>query len=317
MPNYSTDEIPINDEIFLRRNSHLRDEYFVPTVYETYLKIVKPPRKPLNLYIQQLQEESITREELLKLIRQLPEFKQLWRIDDSNREFRLTDAAFIEKTFVLKVEDFVAEAYRTYLKREPDGGRHNGYIKLIRENNLSRDQFLGAIRQSPEFNMLWRLAPVAVDDSVIDEVEEVQNITGDSNNKKSGEKESYSEKFTQEITGSLNFYIQKWEKIHPKKIKDEDFLAVTSVLEDTDFLQTVYRVYFKRDIDRNGLDVWLGHLINEKSKRGSVLRMLRMSQEYKNKWNSGLDNFINSLLQKLAKLKNCYFNVVLKFMGRM
>ena len=119
MPNYSTDEFPINDEIFLRRNN-MKDEYFVLTVYKTYLKIINPQQKEVNLYIKKLQEESITREELLRLIRQLPEFKQLWKIDDGNREFRLTDAAFIEKTFVFKVEDFVAEAYRTYLKREPD-----------------------------------------------------------------------------------------------------------------------------------------------------------------------------------------------------
>lgn len=45
MNHNSNHNIPVNDDVFIKNNSHLKDKYFIEEVYKTYLKITDPKKK--------------------------------------------------------------------------------------------------------------------------------------------------------------------------------------------------------------------------------------------------------------------------------
>lgn len=303
-------QIPTKDDVFLKQNYHLKDRYFVEEVYNTYLKITQPKKKDINIFIEQLEESEITREQLLKSIRNLPEFKQLWKIEDSNRVFKLTDVAFLQKTFILKVEDFVVEVYRTYLKREPDKDGKNSYIKDIRDNRITRQDFLEVIRRSQEFNNFWKVE----EEELLNE-NEVKEISSNLAEIQAKTKIS-SEDFLRN-SGVLDSYLATIENIHPKKIKDQEFLDFTYNLNDEDFLKCLYKVYLKRNLDPTGKIGWSKFLINEKFRRALLLNDLKRSDEFKEKWHSFMDNLIINFLPQIKKCKRNYLDIVYGFFNRL
>lgn len=256
--------------------------------------------------MQQLKESTITREEVLKATRNLPEFKQLWKIEDSNIEFKLTDLAFLEKTFILKVEDFVAEAYRTYLKREPDEDGKNIYIKDIRDNRITRKDLLETIRKSQEFNSIWKVG--------LEEIS-INEDKGEETSSNLVEIEA-KEDFIRD-SGVLNSYLATIENTHPKKIRDQEFLDFTNNLSDEDFLKCVYKVYLKRSLDPVGLVCWSEFLMNEKFRRSLFLNDLKRSYEFKEKWYSFLDNLKINLILQIKKCKQNYLDIVYRFFDRL
>ncbi|WP_293142443.1 DUF4214 domain-containing protein [Okeania sp. SIO3I5] len=281
-------KIPIVDELFLEKNRHFTDEYFVLEVFKVYLKDTELKAGKQKLYIQQLCQGSMTRQELLESIQELPEFKQLWQIKNEEKIFKLTDVAFINKTFLLKLEDFVIETYRTYLKREPDDEGKNKYIKEIQNNQISREEFLMMLRQSEEFKSIWKVPEKA---SQIDEFDSQQTI-GDFSKMKIEEKNG---EFTDFIanSGILNDYLTQIADISPKKIQDQEFIDLTYNITDDYFLQLVYKIYLHRDIDSLGLQSWSEYLMNDKFRRPLFLKELRISKEFRDKWNS--HSWINNL----------------------
>jgi hypothetical protein len=310
MRSYSSNQIPVNDDKFLQKHCHLKDEHFVEEVYKTYLKINQPKQKDKNMYIKQLKESNLTREQLLKLIRGLPEFKQLWNIEDTNGQFKLTDAAFLQKTFIMKVENFVREAYCTYLKREPDEEGRNRYIKEIQNNVITREQFLVTIRKSQEFKLVWNITKV---ESSIDGEEDDKNT--DSREVQTNAEELSSECFLTD-SGILNAYLATLQNTNPKNINDQEFIDFTSKISDQDFLQCVYKIYLHRDIDSIGLAGWSEYLMNDRFRRALFLKDFRRSAEFQSKWNSTIDNLKADLTQRVRKCKDKYSNAIYKFLGQ-
>ncbi|MCG5060485.1 MAG: DUF4214 domain-containing protein [Limnoraphis sp. WC205] len=312
MNSASSNQIPVNDDLFIKRNSHFENRYFLEEVYKTYLKISQPKERELNTYLNQLEEGAITREQLLQSIRNLPEFKHLWKIEDSSRSFKLTDAAFLEKTFIMKVENFVEEVYRTYLKREADEAGKNSYVEGIKNNRITREELLRIIRQSGEFNTIWEEAKeeIATGD---DEVEEKNHNLAETREIKV-KKGLVSEDFLSD-SGVLASYLATIEKIYPKKVKDREFLEFTNNISDEDFLRCAYKIYLKRELDPIGLAGWSEYLMNERFRREILLKELKRSQEFKSKWNSPLDNFKIDLSLRFKKCKESYSNMVYKFFG--
>jgi tetratricopeptide (TPR) repeat protein len=66
----------------------------------------------------------------------------------------LNDNAFLRATNQLNDEGFVKEAYRAYLKREPEAGAKESYPRAIGDGALSRKMFISNVRHSREFQVL-------------------------------------------------------------------------------------------------------------------------------------------------------------------
>ncbi|UNU24589.1 glycosyltransferase [Microcoleus vaginatus] len=73
-------QLPVfKDEAFLQQTEGLNDGLFLEVAYETYLKR-KPDKEGKNHHIQDLGNGSRTRQDLLTILRQSPEFESLWKL---------------------------------------------------------------------------------------------------------------------------------------------------------------------------------------------------------------------------------------------
>lgn len=67
------------------------------------------------------------------------------------------DETFLQETYSLNDGDFLEVAYRTYLKRNPDKEGKNNHIQDLQNNQRTRQELLTIMRESPEFETLWKL----------------------------------------------------------------------------------------------------------------------------------------------------------------
>ncbi|MEG4043675.1 glycosyltransferase [Microcoleus sp. Pol17_C1] len=73
-------QLPVfKDEAFLQETEGLNDGLFLEVAYETYLKR-KPDKEGKNHHIHDLGNGSRTRQDLLTILRQSPEFESLWKL---------------------------------------------------------------------------------------------------------------------------------------------------------------------------------------------------------------------------------------------
>jgi glycosyltransferase involved in cell wall biosynthesis len=70
---------------------------------------------------------------------------------------QINDAEFLQETESLNDGDFLDVAYHAYLKRDPDREGKETYIQFLRDGSFTRQQFLCEMRDSPEFEALWKL----------------------------------------------------------------------------------------------------------------------------------------------------------------
>lgn len=91
--------------------------------------------------LEQIMKIRITRE-LAQAKVQLPVFK---------------DEAFLQETEGLNEGLFLEVAYETYLKRKPDKEGKNHHIQDLGNGSRTRQDLLTILRQSPEFESLWKL----------------------------------------------------------------------------------------------------------------------------------------------------------------
>jgi hypothetical protein len=214
-------------------------------------------------------------------------------------EFYTTDEEFLQNTFTLEVEYFIDETYRTYLKREPDEAGKNSYVQLIRTNEIDRAQLLMSIRQSSEFKSLWS-TPEENNSEEQNKINE-QGANVDSENIPENSQELQSENQPNEIRNWRD-YVSVLAGMNPKKIVDENFINMTSTLNDMDFLRAVYYIYLQRDADLSGLGYWSTYLKDDQFRRSIFLSDMRRSEEFKLKWSSSLDKIKSCVFSKLKKL---------------
>lgn len=152
MKDYINSKTMLNDETFDQKTRGLVDEDFLQQTYQAYLNR-EPDKTGKSTWLQQLSTKNISRLELLAKIRESEEFQSLWNRQSS---IHLKDETFLENNLNLSHESFLREAYQLYLKREPDRDGLNSYLKLLDQKKISRQQFLNSIRQSSEFQFLWK-----------------------------------------------------------------------------------------------------------------------------------------------------------------
>jgi glycosyltransferase involved in cell wall biosynthesis len=69
---------------------------------------------------------------------------------------QIDDAEFLQETDSLNDGAFLQLAYHAYLKRELDIGGKETYLQLLHDGKFSRQEFLNNMRNSPEFESLWK-----------------------------------------------------------------------------------------------------------------------------------------------------------------
>lgn len=151
MNNQITNKNQLNDSTFYEKTKDLTDEKFLQETYKTYLRR-EPDKIGKSTWLRELSNKNITRLEILAKIRESEEFQSLWNSLSS----QLNDEVFLQNNLNKTHESFLREAYQSYLKRDADLGGLNNYLNLLNRKKISRQQFLNSIRQSPEFQFLWK-----------------------------------------------------------------------------------------------------------------------------------------------------------------
>ncbi|MFM9266341.1 glycosyltransferase [Tychonema sp. BBK16] len=67
------------------------------------------------------------------------------------------DESFLQETDSLNNSGFLDAAYRAYLKREADRDGKQNYLQAFDDGKITRQQLLDAIRNSSEFESVWKL----------------------------------------------------------------------------------------------------------------------------------------------------------------
>lgn len=156
-----------------------------------------------------------------------------------------------------------------------------------------------SIRQSSEFKSLWS-TPEENNSEEQNKINE-QGANVDSENIPENSQELQSENQPNEIRNWRD-YVSVLAGMNPKKIVDENFINMTSTLNDMDFLRAVYYIYLQRDADLSGLGYWSTYLKDDQFRRSIFLSDMRRSEEFKLKWSSSLDKIKSCVFSKLKKL---------------
>lgn len=151
MNNQISNKNQLNDSTFYEKTKDLIDEEFLQQTYKIYLGR-EPDAIGKSTWLRQLRTKNITRLELLAKIRDSEEFQSLWNSPSS----QLNDEFFLENNLNKTHESFIQEVYQTYLKREADIDGLNNSLNLLNQKKISRQQLLNSIRESSEFQFLWK-----------------------------------------------------------------------------------------------------------------------------------------------------------------
>lgn len=142
----------LNDQAFYDKTQSLVDEEFLKQIYKIYLRR-EPDTIGKSTWLGQLRTKNITRLEVLQKIRESEEFDILW---NTRYSIQPNDEVFLQNNLNLGNESFLRKTYQSYLKREPDINGLNHYVSLLSQKKISRQQFLNSLRQSSEFQFLWK-----------------------------------------------------------------------------------------------------------------------------------------------------------------
>ena len=282
------------------RQTILRDELSVP-VMEEIAATVEPIVEPKE------EIEPIERSESITLIElEISPVELVTQQLQSN--FALEDEQFLQQTATLSDEDFIKQLYLTYLQREADPDGLAGNLTQL-QNNVSRHEILYGIRTSEEAaNIFVELTASLDNNSFIDfayiyyrKQELPSTKDRDLKALEAGQirqtilrecpplmstvavEETTSmppvvKVVEPEIIPSLSPLEQLLQDL---SIEDRDFVAQTEHLSDRDFVGHIYRIFFRREADTNGLASHSQQLEQGVS-RWEILYDLRTSQEAAN-----------------------------------
>ncbi len=133
------------DNIFFRITNCLDDRTFLDIAYDIYLD----PQFHLKKRPEDLQalSQGGSRQEVFNSIKQFQELTV--SLQNLAADYYQEDLEFLSKTDSLNEEEFVAELYRTFLKREADPGGLKSHSEQL-HNGIARSEILQAVRTSGE-----------------------------------------------------------------------------------------------------------------------------------------------------------------------
>ncbi len=134
-------------KLFLQMNSSVDDLTFINNVYLTYLKR-EADEEGRDNYLQQLNQGTLTREDLLEIIVNSEESKLAQAAPLSELE------QFLQSNVHLGNGSFVTNVYQFFLNRYPDDEGQANYLIQLEQNLITRQELVETIMASEEYQLL-------------------------------------------------------------------------------------------------------------------------------------------------------------------
>lgn len=141
-------------KLFLQMNASVDDLSFINNVYLTYLKR-EPDEEGRDNYLQQLNQGTLTREDLLEIIVNSEESKLAQAAPLSELE------QFLQSNAYLGNGSFVTNVYQFFLNRYPDDEGQANYVVQLEQNLITRQELVETIMASEEYQLLQMAAQSA------------------------------------------------------------------------------------------------------------------------------------------------------------
>ena len=298
------------DRVFVRVIDCLDDKTFIDIVHRVYLN--QENHKSRRKQDLTALKNGISRSEVLEKLKQ---FQQLQTtLQNLQQDYYQEDREFLAKTQHLSDEDYIKTLYQTFLKRAVDQGGLDSFIhKII--HGASRQDILYRIRTCEEAaNVFVDQLTRGLDNSTFIEVAYLtfrkqkltpqqkardlqilesgqirqtilRNFEQSTVNKRQKVKPQAKNKTSNHLKPATS-NLSTRERI-TKELKqdfsqeDQVFLENTKQLSDRDFVKKLYRTFFKREADPQGLESHVQQLKHQVS-RWEILYTLRTSQEAAN-----------------------------------
>jgi hypothetical protein len=227
-------------------------------------------------------------------------------LEQLQSNFALEDESFLAQTIHLSHGDFIQQLYLTYLKREADPNGLAGNLQQL-NNGVARLEILYGLRTSEEAANIFVDLTSRVDNASFVELaykyyrkQELQ-ASQQTQDLKSLELGAIRQTILRNCPPLVSSVEAETEAIIPiiepeapslslspleqlladLKIEDRDFINQTEGLTHQEFIQQVYRIFFRREADTEGLTSHAEQL-NQGVSRWEILYDLRTSQEAAN-----------------------------------
>lgn len=189
---------------------------------------------------------------------------------------------FLQETFDLEDTDFVREVFNTYLKRWLQPKDVTEVEKILREGFKSRLKFLVEfICPSLEFQELCQWWASTSEDDIYWRMGKLLAQQGRRNEAIAAYRQALKPKFDSVFADEDSEKPVILPAIDSFPPEDEEFLELTANLSDADFIQAVYREYFKRNLDNQGVNHLLKIFYESFPQRSEfIAKFIRPSQEF-------------------------------------
>ena len=242
------------DSKFLTKTQHLNDEDYVKTLYQTFLKRTADPGG-LDSCIQKM-IHGTSRQDILYSLRTCEEAANVF-VDQLTRS--LDNSTFVEVAYLaFRKQKFTPQQKAKDLEILESGKIRQTILRNFDQSTVAKQQ-----KAKPQEPIKPQVKTNSSDDDFSQSVSHL----------------SPRERVTQELKDN---FLQE----------DREFLKNTKQLSDQDFIKKLYRTFFKREADPQGLESHVQQLKHQVS-RWEILYTLRTSQEAANiflKLTAQLDN---------------------------
>ena len=209
----------------------------------------------------------------------------------------LENEVFLRETSHLDDLNFVKQLYQAFLRREADAGGLAGNVEQLK-NGALRENLLIGLRSSGEADGVFLRVTACLDDETfVDIAHRVYLNLKYSQHRKSGDVAVLGEGKSREVVFESIKQFQQTQNILQNLEQDfyqedPDFISKTEHLDNSSFVEELYRTFLKREADPGGLASQVEQLEQGVSRR-EVLYALRTSEEAANVFvdlTSHLDN---------------------------
>ncbi|HHP7230446.1 MAG TPA: DUF4214 domain-containing protein [Xenococcaceae cyanobacterium] len=209
----------------------------------------------------------------------------------------LENEVFLQETAHLDALNFVKQLYQAFLRREADPGGLAGNVEQLK-NGALRENLVVGLRNSQEADGVFLRVTACLDDATFVEIAHRVYLNPKySQHRKSGDIAALKQGKSREAV------FQAFKQFQQTQItlqnleqdfyqEDTDLIGKTEHLDNSSFVQELYRTFLKREADPGGLESQVAQLEQGVSRR-EVLYALRTSAEAANVFvnlTAGLDN---------------------------
>ena len=209
----------------------------------------------------------------------------------------LENEVFLRETAHLDHLNFVKQLYQAFLRREADAGGLAGNVEQLKNGALRKDLVIGLRSSGEADGVFLRVTDCLDDETFVDIAHRAYLNPKYSKSRKPSDVAALKEGKSREAVFQSIKQFQQTQIILQNLEQDfyqedPDFISKTEHLDNSSFVQKLYRTFLKREADPGGLESQVTQLEKGVSRR-EVLYGLRTSGEAANVFvnlTSNLDN---------------------------